>query len=149
MPWWSPTAPDRRRPACYAGLALADVPATMYAVAVSSRAALLRFAAPSPSQLASAAVDLYQWPVSLERTRVRVRWEQPADEPGYGIAAPAADAALHRIAREEGYLLDPIYTAKAAAALIGMAADGRIARGSRVLFLHTGGLSTTAAGHAH
>lgn len=133
----------------YAGLALADVPVTMFAVAVSSRAALARFAAPSPRQLASAAVDLYGWPVSLEGTRVRVCWEQPGHEPGYGIAAPAADAALRRVAREEGYLLDPIYTAKAAAALIDMTADGRIARGSRVLFLHTGGLSTTAGGHAH
>jgi len=133
----------------YAGLALANVPVTLYAVAVSSRAAMARFAAPSPLHLAQAAVDLYRWPVAIERTRVRVCWEQPEHEPGYGVAAPAAGAALTRMAREEGYLLDPIYTAKAAAAMIEMSGDGRIARGSRVLFIHTGGLSTTAGGHAH
>ena len=54
-----------------------------------------------------------------------------------------------RMAREEGYLLDATYTAKAAAAMIAMARDGRLARGARVLFIHTGGLSTTAAAAAH
>lgn len=133
----------------YAGLALADVPATMYAVAVSARAALARFGAPSPASLAQAAIDLYGWPLLLDRAQARVCWEQPQDEPGYGISAPGAEAALSQVAHDEGYLLDPIYTAKAAAAMMAMAADGRLARGSRVLFIHTGGLSTTAAGPAH
>jgi 1-aminocyclopropane-1-carboxylate deaminase/D-cysteine desulfhydrase-like pyridoxal-dependent ACC family enzyme len=51
------------------------------------------------------------------------------------------------VARDEGYLLDPTYTAKAARALLAMASDGSLARGSRVLFIHTGGLPTTAAAH--
>ena len=62
--------------------------------APASADALGRFAAPSPTRLAQAAVDLYAWPVSLSDTRARACWEQPADEPGYGIAAPAAEAAL-------------------------------------------------------
>ena len=43
-------------------------------------------------------------------------------------------------ARLEGLLLDPVYTGKAMAGLIAHVRSGRIAAGSRVLFLHTGGL---------
>ena len=43
-------------------------------------------------------------------------------------------------ARHEGLLLDPVYTAKTMAGLVAHVRAGRIARGSRVLFVHTGGL---------
>lgn len=133
----------------YAGLALADVPATVHAVAVSSRAAMTRFQASSPAALVEAAIDLYRWPIHLDAVRSRCAWERPADEPGYGLPTAGSEAALRRVARDEGYLLDPTYTAKAAAAMMAMADDGRLARGSSVLFVHTGGLSTTATGRGH
>ena len=133
----------------YAGLVLADVPATVHAIAVSSRAAMDRFDAAPPASLAQAAIDTFGWPVTLASTRTKCHWERPMDEPGYGLPTPAAQAALLRMAREEGYLLDTTYTAKAAAAMFAMIRDGRIARGARVLFIHTGGLSTTAAALAH
>ena len=133
----------------YAGLALAGIPATVQAVAVSSRTAMDRFAASPPATLVQAAIELYGWPLDLAQSTTRCVWERPVDEPGYGIETPASQAALRRVARDEGYLLDPTYTAKAAAALIAMAGDGRIAAGARVLFMHTGGLSTTAAAQAH
>jgi len=133
----------------YAGLALLNAAATLHAVAVSSRAAMDRFSAASPATLAQAAVDRYGWPVALEDTRARASWERPVDEPGYGVPTPAAATALQRFAQEEGYLLDPTYTAKAAAAMFVMASEGRLRRGARVLFIHTGGLSTTAAGSPH
>lgn len=133
----------------YAGLALADVPATVYAVAVSSRTAMDRFGASSPAALAQASIDRYRWSLSLDATRARCVWDRPATEPGYGIPTDTSESALRRFARDEGYLLDSTYTAKAAAAMMTMAADGRLARGTRVLFLHTGGLSTTAAADTH
>lgn len=133
----------------YAGLALADIPATVYAVAVSSRTAMDRFAASAPDALVQAAIDLYDWPLVLASARARCAWLRPEDEPGYGLPTAAAQAALLRVARDEGYLLDATYTAKAAAAMLAMASDGRLAPGARVLFVHTGGLSTTAAGHDH
>ncbi|MGE5244811.1 MAG: 1-aminocyclopropane-1-carboxylate deaminase/D-cysteine desulfhydrase [Betaproteobacteria bacterium] len=68
-----------------------------------------------------------------------------ADE-GYGVPSAGGDAALRLMASIEGYLLDPIYTAKAFHGLLTLIAGGRIARGARVLFLHTGGLSMTPAG---
>ena len=36
-------------------------------------------------------------------------------------------------------LLDPVYTGKAAAGLIGLVRQGHFKRGEKVLFLHTGG----------
>lgn len=130
-----------------AGLALARIRATVRAVAVASRVALDRFEAASPSALAQAAVHLYGWPVRLDDSPARCEWIRPADEPGYGLRTGASDEALTRVARDEGYLLDPTYTAKAASALLAMTSDGRLARGARVLFIHTGGLPTTAAAH--
>ena len=60
--------------------------------------------------------------------------------PGYGqVNEPVADA-MRLAARLDGMLVDPVYTARALAGLIACAADGRIAAGSRALFLHTGGL---------
>jgi len=132
-----------------AGLALAGAATTVHAVSVSSAVAMQRFHAASPRALAQAAVDLYGWPAVLDAGVTRCEWLTPTDEPGYGITTTASEAALRRFAQDEGYLLDPTYTAKAAAALLAMAADGRLAPGQRVLFVHTGGLSTTAAGPSH
>ena len=43
------------------------------------------------------------------------------------------------LARSEGILLDPIYSAKAMAALIDDARQGRLEPGRPVVFIHTGG----------
>jgi 1-aminocyclopropane-1-carboxylate deaminase/D-cysteine desulfhydrase-like pyridoxal-dependent ACC family enzyme len=42
-------------------------------------------------------------------------------------------------ARTEGLVLDPVYTGKAMAALIGQIRRGEVASGETVVFLHTGG----------
>ena len=60
--------------------------------------------------------------------------------PGYGRLNDAVREALEMAARHEALLLDPVYTGKAMAGLIAHVRSGRIAPGSRVLFLHTGGL---------
>lgn len=57
---------------------------------------------------------------------------------GYGIRTAAADEATTLLARSEGILVDPIYTAKALAALIAGVGSGRW-DGQRVLFWHAGG----------
>jgi D-cysteine desulfhydrase len=57
--------------------------------------------------------------------------------PGYGVPTPESSAALER-AREAGLELDPVYTAKAMAALLALNAAGEL--GDRpVLFLNTNG----------
>jgi D-cysteine desulfhydrase len=47
--------------------------------------------------------------------------------------------AVHLMAKTEGILLDPVYTGKAMAGLIGMSRQGKLKKGERVLFVHTGG----------
>ena len=58
---------------------------------------------------------------------------------GYGAPTDATRVALDRAARLEGLILDPVYTGKAMAGLMAAVAEGRIRRGDRVVFLHTGG----------
>lgn len=132
-----------------AGLALARLPSTLHAVSVSSVDAMQRFGATSPQALVEAASARFGWDLALASAPTRCEWLRSDDEPGYGIVTPASEAALLRFAADEGFLLDPTYTAKAAAALLAMARDGRLPAGRRVLFIHTGGLSTTAAGESH
>jgi L-cysteate sulfo-lyase len=57
---------------------------------------------------------------------------------GYGRPTAAADEATRLLARTEGLLVDPIYTAKALAGLIGRVRAGEL-DGRRVVFWHAGG----------
>jgi D-cysteine desulfhydrase family pyridoxal phosphate-dependent enzyme len=59
---------------------------------------------------------------------------------GYAVPTPAGDAALRRLARTEGILLDPTYTGKAFAGLLDLAASGHFGADDPVVFWHTGGL---------
>jgi D-cysteine desulfhydrase len=59
--------------------------------------------------------------------------------PGYSIPTPQMVEAVRLAAAQEGLLLDPVYTGKAFAGLIGQAREGAIAAAEAVLFLHTGG----------
>jgi D-cysteine desulfhydrase family pyridoxal phosphate-dependent enzyme len=58
---------------------------------------------------------------------------------GYGHPTPEAKEAIRAAARTEGLILDPVYTGKAMAGLIGWAREGRFAPGETVVFWHTGG----------
>jgi 1-aminocyclopropane-1-carboxylate deaminase/D-cysteine desulfhydrase-like pyridoxal-dependent ACC family enzyme len=60
--------------------------------------------------------------------------------PAYGLPSEPGNAALERLARAEGILLDPVYTAKAFAGLLGETARGRLGTAEPILFVHTGGL---------
>ena len=63
--------------------------------------------------------------------------------PGYGKASPEGDEAAALAARTEGLVLDPVFTAKAMAALIAEARRGTLA--GPVVFLHTGGTPAALA----
>ena len=60
--------------------------------------------------------------------------------PGYGLPSEAGREALDLLARTEAILLDPVYSAKAMAALIADVRSGRYKPGSVVVFIHTGGV---------
>ncbi len=60
----------------------------------------------------------------------------------YGLPTEAGRAAIRKLARLEGILLDPVYTAKAFAGLIDMVRHQHLNLGIKtpIIFLHTGGL---------
>jgi len=59
--------------------------------------------------------------------------------PGYGQSTPEMIEAVSLAGRKEGLLLDPVYTGKVLAGLIGLVRDGTFVAGDNVVFLHTGG----------
>lgn len=60
--------------------------------------------------------------------------------PKYSLPNARMVEAVQLLARTEAILLDPVYTGKVMAGLIGLVRAGRWRRGQRVLFLHTGGM---------
>jgi len=75
--------------------------------------------------------------VPFEDEEIRVDDRYIGDE--YGIESDAGREALQLVARSEGIVLDPVYTAKAMAGLMGAIRGGDLAKEARVLFWHTGG----------
>lgn len=61
------------------------------------------------------------------------------DSAGYGVVTPQEINAISLLARTEGILLDPVYTARAFAGLLGCLMKKQFPQGSNVLFWHTGG----------
>ena len=59
--------------------------------------------------------------------------------PGYAIASKPGNAAVTLMAEKEGIFLDPVYTGKAFAGLLELAAEGAFRPEDRILFLHSGG----------
>jgi D-cysteine desulfhydrase len=57
-------------------------------------------------------------------------------------------AAVRMLASSEGILLDPVYSGKAMAGLIGLVRAGHFAASERLLFVHTGG-SPSLHAYAH
>jgi D-cysteine desulfhydrase len=58
---------------------------------------------------------------------------------GYGVLSGGEVEAIRLFARTEGLLLDPVYTARAAAGMIDLIRKGYFRRDETVLFWHTGG----------
>jgi D-cysteine desulfhydrase len=59
--------------------------------------------------------------------------------PGYSLPTEEMVEAVTLTAQLEGILLDPVYTGKAMAGLIGLIRQGRFTENENVLFVHTGG----------
>ncbi|NCB32205.1 MAG: pyridoxal-phosphate dependent enzyme, partial [Clostridia bacterium] len=65
--------------------------------------------------------------------------------PGYEIPSDDASEAIRYLAREEGILLDPVYTGKAFAGMLAYIRKGKVPQGCTVVFWHTGGASALFA----
>lgn len=70
----------------------------------------------------------------------RIVVDDRAKGPAYAVMSDEQKKFLVRVARTTGLLFDPVYTGKALWGLAEAVSKGDIRKGSRVLFLHTGGL---------
>jgi len=59
--------------------------------------------------------------------------------PAYGVPTRAGVDAMTLAGRTEGLVMDPTYSGKALAGLVGHIQQGRVARADTVVFIHTGG----------
>jgi D-cysteine desulfhydrase len=66
-------------------------------------------------------------------------------QPKYSVPNARMVEAVQLLARTEAVLLDPVYTGKVMAGLIGLARAGELRAGERVLFMHTGGMPSVFA----
>jgi len=92
---------------------------------------------------AQAVMDLLGTGMTVPREAVRSvggYWQ-----PKYSVPNAAMVEAVQLLARTEGIPLDPVYTGKIMAGLIGLARKGELRPGENVLFLHTGGLPSLHA----
>lgn len=97
---------------------------------------------PTAEYLQQATADIYNGAAELIGAECRLAPSQVLIDvsqigEGYGFATPAALEALQLFARQEGILLDSVYTAKAAAGMIEAIRSGKLNRA--VVFIHTGG----------
>ena len=92
---------------------------------------------------AQAVLDLLGVRIDVPRGKVVTvgGWWQPK----YSLPNASMVEAVQMLARSEGLLLDPVYTGKTMAGLIGLARKGELRPGEKVLFLHTGRLPSLFA----
>ncbi|MCC6626527.1 MAG: pyridoxal-phosphate dependent enzyme [Chloroflexi bacterium] len=97
----------------------------------------------SISDVATGGAAVANVPVTLEPGDLDIHDDYVG--PGYGIATDAAVEAMQLAARTEGLILDPVYTGKALAGLIGETRAGRIGPHQTAIFIHSGGIPITFA----
>ncbi|MAD32556.1 MAG: D-cysteine desulfhydrase [Planctomycetes bacterium] len=99
--------------------------------------------APLVRREAQAVCDLLELGVTVPEEKVHCiggYWQ-----PKYSVPNDAMIEAVRLMARTEGILLDPVYTGKIVAGLIGMVRNGAVRADETVLFLHTGGMPSLFA----
>lgn len=124
------------------GLALGGASPRVHPVAITNRASAEAFGQRPPRALFEESAAHFGLPLTGEDAGAHPIVYGFAEE-GYGVPNAGSDRAIRLMASTEGYFLDTVYTGKAFSGLLGMVEDGRLARGRRVLLLHTGGLSMT------
>ncbi len=89
------------------------------------------------AELASQTLALWGRRERVHPTEVEVHdvWARP----GYGVFTAAEAEAMRLAARREGLLVDPVYTGRGLAGLLGLARERALPTTGPVLFWHTGG----------
>jgi D-cysteine desulfhydrase len=134
---WLPTGSCSTQAGLVGGVTAGGLPWEVVGVTVSRPGAECR---DRVRALAEGACALVGRPAAIDEPRVLEGWIGA----GYGRPTPEGAAAARLVAREEGVLLDPVFGAKAMAALLAAGAAGAL--GGTVVFLVTGGAATLFAG---
>lgn len=127
-----PSATGGTQAGLLAGLSLAGAPTAVDGVAVAHPADVLRPA------IGATLADLGRL-AGRAFGELSIRLDDAERGPGYGHSTRAADEAARLLAGTEGLFVDPIYTAKALAALVRRVRAGEL-DGQAVVFWHAGGL---------
>lgn len=89
-------------------------------------------------QLTQALAD--ELSIKVRADQVRIDHRHLGED--YGLPTAAMRAAVQRLARSEGILLDPVYSGKAFAGFLSWLQEGRFDDCENVIFIHTGGTVT-------
>jgi L-cysteate sulfo-lyase len=117
-----------------AGLLALDHPASVIGVDVDAQPERVRADVCRVGRQASAVLGVeHRW--NDESVEVAAEWSAGA----YGVADETTGDAIRLAARCEALALDPVYTGKSMAGLIGLARQGRFGSGGSVVWIHTGG----------
>ncbi len=117
-----------------AGVQLFPTPTKVLGISVDEPAEVLKNRV---ADLANQTLQLFDAPLRLQPDDILVNADYI--RPGYGVLTGLEREAVQLFARHEGILLDPVYTGRAAAGLIGLVRQGFFKPGENVLFWHTGG----------
>jgi D-cysteine desulfhydrase len=128
------------------GFALAGLDIRVVAIQVNDRTPLdavrvARLAERARRLLTRRGAKLPAVRISAEDVQVETRWLGA----GYGHRTPEAERALELARHEEGLCLEPVYTAKAMAALLALREAGELGDGP-VLYWHTHDALSPAGG---
>ena len=78
--------------------------------------------------------------LKLDASRADFKIEKDYTRGAYNNPCKEVREAIYRMARAEAVILDPCYTGKAFAGICDMVKEGKIKQGSKIIFLHTGGV---------
>ena len=116
------------------GARLFDYPGKLLGISVDEPQTALQ---EHVAKLASETSERFGSRFEFDSNQVLVNADYAA--PGYGILTDAERESIQFFAKQEGLLLDPVYTGRAAAGLIDLIRKGFFKKEETVLFWHTGG----------
>jgi 1-aminocyclopropane-1-carboxylate deaminase/D-cysteine desulfhydrase-like pyridoxal-dependent ACC family enzyme len=89
------------------------------------------------AELANAAADLLDEKLVFQPEDILINDDYCGED--YGVMGALEKDAIYQFARNEGILLDPVYTGRAAGGMIDLVRKGYFRHDEKVMFWHTGG----------
>lgn len=89
------------------------------------------------AQKVAEAADLLAWKTAITPDTILI--DDGYIGPAYGVTTPAGVEAMALAGRTEGLVMDPTYSGKSFAGLIGHIRQKRVGVGDTIVFIHTGG----------